>query len=80
MRFPSKEEVERLRRSYPPGTRVELVETMIDPYAPVPAGTQGTVQEVEDNGDIEMVWDNHSTLKLLPDVDSFRIVQDAADA
>ncbi|GHU73424.1 hypothetical protein AGMMS49992_11930 [Clostridia bacterium] len=79
MRFPSKEEVEHLRRSYPPGTRLELVETMVDPYAPVPAGTQGTVREVDDDGSIEIVWDNHSTLKLLPDVDSFKIVRDKTD-
>lgn len=33
MRFPSKETVERIRKEYPVGTRVELVQ-MDDPQAP----------------------------------------------
>ena len=41
MRFPSKETVERIRKEYPVGTRVELVQ-MDDPQAP-PVGTKGTV-------------------------------------
>ena len=40
MRFPSKETVERIRKEYPVGTRVELVQ-MDDPQAP-PVGTKGT--------------------------------------
>ena len=42
MRFPSKETVERIRKEYPVGTRVELVQ-MDDPQAP-PVGTKGTVR------------------------------------
>ena len=42
MRFPSKETVERIRKEYPVGTRVELVR-MEDPQAP-PVGTKGTVK------------------------------------
>ena len=44
MRFPSKETVERIRKEYPVGTRVELVQ-MDDPQAP-PVGTKGTVRGV----------------------------------
>ena len=40
MRFPHRETVERLRREYPAGCRVELLR-MDDPQAP-PIGTKGT--------------------------------------
>ena len=48
MRFPSKETVERIRKEYPVGSRVELVR-MDDPQAP-PIGTKGTVRGVDDIG------------------------------
>ena len=50
MRFPSKEVVERIRKEFPSGTRVELLQ-MDDPQAP-PIGTQGTVLGVDDIGSI----------------------------
>lgn len=46
MKFPSREIVERVRREYPTGTRVELIR-MDDPQAP-PTGTRGTVTGVDD--------------------------------
>lgn len=67
-----KEEVERLRRQFPAGTRVELVE-MDDQQAP-PPGTRGTVEDVDDAGDLLMRWDTGSGLKLIVGVDSFRRV------
>ena len=48
MPFPSKEIVERLRREFPVGARVELVK-MDDAQAP-PIGTHGTVRGVDDIG------------------------------
>ena len=60
MNFPSRETVERLRREYPAGTRVELV-CMDDCQAP-PAGTHGTVLGVDDTGSLLMKWDNGSGL------------------
>ncbi len=60
MRFPPKETVERIRRKYPVGCRVELVR-MDDPQAP-PIGTQGTVLGVDDIGSIMVRWDNGSGL------------------
>ena len=62
MRFPSKEIVERIRREYPAGTRVELLR-MDDPQAP-PIGTQGTVMGVDDIGSIMVAWDNGSGLSV----------------
>ena len=52
MRFPSKTIVERIRREYPTGTRVELVQ-MDDPQAP-PTGTKGTIIGVDDTGSLLM--------------------------
>ena len=63
MRFPSKETVERVRREYPKGTRVELV-WMDDLQAP-PLGTQGTVLGVDDTGSLLMRWDNGSGLNVV---------------
>ena len=62
MRFPSKEVVERIRKEFPPGTRVELLR-MDDPQAP-PIGTQGTVMGVDDIGSIMVAWDNGSGLNV----------------
>lgn len=62
MKYPSKETVERLRREYPSGTRVELVR-MDDPKAP-PAGTKGTVLGVDDIGSIMVDWDNGCGLSV----------------
>lgn len=71
-------EYERLRRmaqstkaAYPVGTRLELI-SMDDPYAPVLPGTRGTVQYVDDIGQIGIKWDNGSSLSLIPGEDSYR--------
>lgn len=71
-------EFERLRRQadrmqalYPAGTRVLLIH-MDDPYAPVPAGTRGTVDFVDDIGQLHMTWDNGRTLAIAPEADQFR--------
>ena len=60
MKFPSKETVERVRRQFPAGTRVELLE-MLDPQAP-PVGTIGTVIAVDDVATIHIAWSTGSTL------------------
>lgn len=62
MRFLSKETVERIRKEYPVGSRVELVR-MDDPQAP-PVGTKGTVRGVDDIGSIMVVWDNGCGLSV----------------
>lgn len=72
MSFPSKETVEWVRREYPAGTRVELIQ-MDDPQAP-PPGTLGTVQGVDDVGSILVDWDNGSGLNVIYGVDSVRKV------
>lgn len=63
--FPSRQVVERRREVYPPGTRVKL-ESMDDAQAP-PAGAVGTVQGVDDAGQIMIAWDNGSGLNVIPE-------------
>ena len=62
---------ERHRQTYPKGTRLMLL-SMEDPYSPVPPGTRGSVEFVDDMAQIFMHWDNGRTLPLNSDVDSFR--------
>ncbi len=73
MRFPSKEIVERVRREYPAGTRVELVR-MDDVQAP-PAGTPGTVMGVDDTASLMMRWDNGSHLNVVYGEDTVRKIK-----
>ena len=60
MKYPSKETVEALRRAYPVGCTVELVE-MDDPQAP-PPGTLGEVIAVDDVATIHVRWRTGSGL------------------
>lgn len=62
--------VEALRRTYKPGTRLELIH-MEDAHS-VPPGTQGTVDYVDDAGNIHMKWDNGRTLSLIEEADKFK--------
>lgn len=74
MRFPSRQIVESLRKAYPNGTRVELVQ-MDDVQAP-PAGTQGTVTGVDDTGSLMVAWDNGSGLNVIYGEDIVRKVSE----
>lgn len=68
MNFPSRKTVEELRKKYPKGTRVKLVQ-MDDAQAPVP-GCEGTVYDVDDTGSLLVKWDNGSTLNVVYGVDT----------
>ena len=76
--FPSREQVERLRKQYPTGTRLELI-AMIDSFTSLKPGDLGTVDYVDDAGQIGMVWDSGSNLSLIPNVDCFRKVTRMSD-
>lgn len=60
MNFPKKEIVNNIKKMYPKGTRVKLID-MDDKQAP-PVGTKGTVTFVDDIGTIHVRWDNGSSL------------------
>jgi hypothetical protein len=72
MMLPSKEMVESIRRQYPVGCRVELIE-MTDVQAP-PIGTLGTVTGVDDIGSLLVRWDNGSSLNVVYGEDAVRRV------
>ncbi len=65
--------VEFMREQFPPGTRIRLIE-MKDPYAPVPSGTEGTVDFIDDQCQFQMAWDNGRTLALIPGEDRFSVI------
>ena len=71
--LPTHEEVQQIKEQYPAGTRIRL-NFMADPWAPVPDGTEGTVDMVDDIGQIHMKWDNGRTLALVPGEDSFSLI------
>ena len=58
----AREVVERLKKQYPAGCRVELLH-MDDVQAP-PVGTKGTVIGVDDIGSIMVRWDNGCGLSV----------------
>lgn len=68
----SRELVARLRKQYPEGTRVELLQ-MDDQQAP-PVGTRGTVKGVDDIGSIMVRWDNGSGLSVVYGKDACKII------
>ena len=62
-----KDRVDLLRKQYPKGTKIELLE-MDDVQAP-PVGTVGTVQGVDDLGSLLLRWENGSSLSVIDGVD-----------
>ena len=72
MNFPSSEVVKMMKKRYPKGTRVKLIE-MDDVQAP-PIGTAGTVIGVDDTGSIMVHWDNCSSLSVVYGVDKCQII------
>lgn len=72
--FPSREQVERLRQQYPKGTKI-CCDYMSDDPRPIPPGTIGEVVGVDDAGQVMTRWSNGSSLSIIPDVDSFHVVQ-----
>ena len=73
MRMISQNMLEKLRKEYPEGCRVELV-YMDDPYAKLDFGSRGTVRCVDDMGTIHVSWDCGSSLGVVYGVDSCRKV------
>ena len=68
-----KERVEHLRKQYPKGTKIELLE-MEDVQAP-PIGTVGTVYGVDDLGSLLVRWENGSSLSVIDGVDRVKKIR-----
>ncbi len=66
--------VEALRKRYPKGTRICLDSMENDPF-PIPSGSKGTVECVDDAGNIIMKWDSGRSLSLIPGEDRFHVIQ-----
>ena len=73
--FPSQEEVNRLRERYPVGTKIVLDHMGNDPH-PIPDGTKGTVQHIDDAGTLHCVFENGRSLGIIPGEDSFHVMKE----
>lgn len=63
-----------LHKKYPKGARIELI-SMIDKHTTLKTGDRGTVDFIDDAGNIHMKWDAGSSLSLIPGVDSFKVIE-----
>lgn len=65
--------LERLRKMYPVGAKVELVR-MDDAQAP-PVGTMGVVEFIDDIGTIHVKWENASSLGVVYGEDLCKVIE-----
>jgi len=72
------EQVKRIKKQYPAGTRICCDGMPDDPY-PIEPGTLGSVIRVDDIGSVMVHWDNGRSLSLVPGVDSFHVVDQTQD-
>lgn len=69
-RIPTPEE---MRTLWPRGTRVRLLAAS-DPYTRLRPGAAGTVRLVDSVGTVHVLWDNGSTLGLIPGEDKWELI------
>ena len=74
MKFPNNNYPAQLRKQYPVGTKIQLI-SMRDEKYPILSGTIGEVTHIDDLGSIHMKWQNGSSLALIPEVDSFKVLE-----
>ena len=70
MIFVNDRTLERIRRQYPAGTRIELIK--MDDFQAPPLGTKGTVTAVDDSGSLLVHWDNGSSLNVIYGIDEVK--------
>ena len=71
----SEKTLEKLRADYPVGARVERL-CIDDPYnKKLHPGSRGTVKFVDDMGTIHVRWDCGSSLGVVYDEDSCRVIE-----
>lgn len=69
-----KNNLEELKRTYPVGSKIKLLEDMGDPQG-IKAGQIGILEYIDDEGSLQMSWDNGSSLAIIPEVDKFEIIE-----
>ena len=69
----SEDKLNEIKEKYPIGTRVKLTKDMDDKY-PILAGTIGTIDYIDSEGQLHMIWENGRTLALIPEVDEFEVI------
>ena len=74
----NKEYADKMKKKFPAGTRVEM-DYMDDPDAILP-GIKGTVDHIDDVGQIHVNWDNGRYIAIIPEEDSFhKIIEKGRD-
>lgn len=53
--------------------RIKLIR-MDDPFTDLGYGSEGTIEFVDDLGQIHVKWDNGSSLALIPEFDEYEII------
>lgn len=69
----SSEKLKQLRDTYKAGVRVRLINMYDEPQ--MAKGLEGTVEDVDDIGQIHVKWDSGSTLALIVGADLFEIIK-----
>lgn len=71
--FPTREEVEKMKKTYREGDRIKLI-AMNDPFSKLMPGTLGTVDHVDDIGTVHVKWDTGEYLGVCYGEDSFALI------